>query len=297
MKSLLWKTASELSILMQNKECSAREVIEAHLEHARQVNPKINALLEIKEEEALAAADAVDTKRLSGEKLSDLAVIPIAIKDNMLVEGWKATAASRMLENYVASYSATVIDRLKSAGAILIGRANLDEFAMGSSCETSHFGPTKNPWDISRIPGGSSGGSAATVASSIAPLALGSDTGGSVRQPASLCGLVGLKPTYGRVSRYGLMSLASSLDQIGTFSKTVLDTANIMKIIEGADAKDATSCVFDQTNFWNGESDIKGLRIGLPKEFFGEGMDKEVQKVIAEAAKKLESLGAVLVDI
>lgn len=297
MKSLLWKTASELSALMQNKECSAREVAEAHLEHAKQTNQKLNALLEIKEEEALIAADAVDEKRSAGEELSPLAGVPIAIKDNLLVEGWKATAASKMLESHVASYSATVIERLRNSGAILIGRANLDEFAMGSTCETSHFGPTMNPWDTSRIPGGSSGGSAAAVAASMAPISLGSDTGGSVRQPASLCGLVGLKPTYGRVSRYGLMSLASSLDQIGTFSKTVLDTANLMKVIEGADPKDATSCVLDNTSFWNGESDIKGLRIGLPKEFFGEGMDPEVQKVIVEAAKKLESLGAILVDV
>ncbi|MDP2631223.1 MAG: Asp-tRNA(Asn)/Glu-tRNA(Gln) amidotransferase subunit GatA, partial [Candidatus Uhrbacteria bacterium] len=221
-----------------------------------------------------------------------------AIKDNILVKGHVASAGSKMLENYTATYDATVIQRLKDAGAIIIGRTNMDEFAMGSSTETSFWGNTANPWDVSKVPGGSSGGSAAAVASGMVPVALGSDTGGSIRQPASLCGVTGLKPTYGRVSRSGLMALASSLDQIGVFANTATDAALILEVIEGGDEKDATSLDLPNktvTELIN--PSVEGLKIGVPKEFFVPGMDDEVRARVEEAIEVLKSHGAEIVEV
>ena len=247
---------------------------------------------------AIDEAKEIDLRREAGEELSVLAGIPIAVKDNILVQGWEITAGSQILENHKGAYDATVIERLKNAGAILIGRTNMDEFAMGSSTETSHYGSTKNPHDRTKVPGGSSGGSAVAVAAGFVPCALGSDTGGSVRQPASLCGVVGLKPTYGRVSRYGLIPMASSLDQIGPFTNTIEDAALVMEVIEGKDENDATSIELASTTAPELiEPDVKGLRIGLPKEYFVEGMDEEIRMRIDEAVKKFEAAGAIIKEV
>src|SRR3989338_2286367 len=221
-------TIREAAKQLAAKKISSEELVRGYLEAAKEKNEGLNALLEISDS-ALEAARHVDAQRTKGTKLGPLAGIPLAVKDNMLVQGWKATAGSQILESYHAVYNATVVGRLRDAGAIFLGRANMDEFAMGSSTESSHFGPTKNPWDVKRVPGGSSGGSAAAVAAGLVPYALGSDTGGSIRQPASLCGVVGLKPTYGRVSRYGLIAMALSLDQIGPITRTVEDAALVMQ--------------------------------------------------------------------
>lgn len=224
--------------------------------------------------------------------------IPCAIKDNMLIEGTVATAGSKILKNYISSYDATVITRLKKSGAMFLGKTNLDEFAMGTSTENSAFGPTKNPHDLTRVPGGSSGGSAAAVAADLCVFALGSDTGGSVRQPASMCGVVGLKPTYGRVSRHGLMAMASSLDQIGPLTKNVYDAALVLNSISGQDIFDSTTVPNRVPNFTeNLDKKIKGLKVGVPKEFFGEGLDNEVQEKIKNTIAKLESLGAEIIEI
>ena len=282
---------------MREKHISSEELVAACLKTIEGRNGELNALLGVSES-ALAEAREVDARRAAGESLGPLAGIPVVLKDNMLVKGWTATAGSKILETYRASYDSTVATRLKQAGAVLIGRANMDEFAMGSSNESSHFGAVKNPWDVTRVPGGSSGGSAVAVAGGFALAALGSDTGGSIRQPASLTGVVGLKPTYGRVSRYGLMSLASSLDQIGPFARTVEDAALVMQAIEGADPKDATSASDLETFAPEIASrDIKGLKVGVPKEYFVEGMDPEVKARVMDAVKAFESAGAEIVEI
>lgn len=291
-------TIKQIKDDLQKKDRSCEEIISSCLEAIESKNNDLNALLSVEKKSALAQAKSVDKKIADGEELGSLEGVPIAIKDNILVQGWKATAGSKMLENYTAAYDATVIARLKNAGAILLGRANMDEFAMGSSTETSHFGPTKNPWNEKCVPGGSSGGSAASVAAGFVPCALGTDTGGSVRQPASLCGVVGLKPTYGRVSRYGAIAMASSLDQIGVLSRTVDDAARVMQAMEGKDPKDATSIELSDTTVAELiERDVKGLRIGLPKEYFVEGMDAGVEKSVREAVKDLEKAGAKIMDI
>jgi aspartyl-tRNA(Asn)/glutamyl-tRNA(Gln) amidotransferase subunit A len=290
-------TVRQLSDMMKNKEASSEEIVGAYLEAARGRNENLNALLEISDS-ALDAARQIDQRLAKGEQLGALAGIPVALKDNICVQGWIATAGSKILENYKASYNATVVERLRDAGAVFIGRANCDEFAMGSSTENSHFGPAKNPWDTSRVPGGSSGGSAAAVAAGFAPAALGSDTGGSIRQPAALCGVTGLKPTYGRVSRYGLIALASSLDQIGPFARTVEDAAMIMSAIEGEDPKDATSSdAYEAYVPELGKSDIVGMKIGVPKEYFVDGMDADVKRVVMDAIKRLEDGGAEIREI
>jgi aspartyl-tRNA(Asn)/glutamyl-tRNA(Gln) amidotransferase subunit A len=247
---------------------------------------------------SLAEAREIDRRRLSNEELPPLAGIPIAVKDNILVQGRKATAASKMLENYEAAYDATVIKHLRNAGIIIVGDTNLDEFAHGSSTENSAFFATKNPWNTKKVPGGSSGGSGAAVAAGFVPAALGSDTGGSIRLPAALCGVTGLKPTYGRVSRHGLIAMASSLDQIGPFGRTVDDVAEIFSTIAGPDDFDATT--IHGADYIVPElipSDIKGLRVGVPKEYFVDGMDEEVKKTIVDAIEIFKTNGAEIVEI
>lgn len=291
------QTIREMRQAMDASELSARELTEAVLKDIAKRDGDIHAFLSVSET-AAAEADEVDRRRKNGENLPALAGIPIAIKNNILVQGWKTTAGSQILGNYVAPYDATVIFRLRQAGAILIGATNLDEFAMGSSTENSAFGPTKNPCDPERIPGGSSGGSAAAVAAGFVPAALGTDTGGSIRQPAAMCGVVGLKPTYGRVSRYGSIAMASSLDQIGPIARTVEDAATLLLAIEGKDPKDATSAELPDTTIPELLSrDVKGLRLGVPKEYFVEGMDSEVERLVREAIKAHEAAGAEIEEI
>ena len=259
-------------------------------------NASLNAFNTITADDALAQAEAVD--RHPQRASLPLAGVPIAIKDNICTKGVRTTASSRILEHFVPPYDATVISRLKAAGAVMVGKANCDEFAMGSSNENSAFGPARNPWATDRIPGGSSGGSAVAVAAGMAPLALGSDTGGSIRQPAALCGLVGLKPTYGRVSRYGLLAFASSLDQIGPFTRTVEDAALALNVLAGHDAADATSVPEPVADFTAGlNRSCRGLRIGVPRALVSEGVDTNVAKAFNEALSAYAAAGAVLVDV
>lgn len=294
MKELHQYSATELSALLREKKVSATEIAKASLARIAAVEPTVDAYLTVTEEKALADAAAVDAKIAAGEELGALAGIPIAIKDNICTKNVKTTCASKMLENFVPPYEATVMERLNKAGIVLTGKVNMDEFAMGGSCENSFFKPTKNPWDPTRVPGGSSGGSAAAVAACEVPLSLGSDTGGSVRCPASFCGIVGLKPTYGAVSRYGVVAFASSLDQIGPLARTVDDVELLFSAICGRDPRDATS---HQYIYEKAARDLKGLRIGLPKEYFGEGITPEVKAAVLKGVKELESLGASVVEI
>jgi aspartyl-tRNA(Asn)/glutamyl-tRNA(Gln) amidotransferase subunit A len=283
-------------------EGTARTVAESAVDAAEKLNPLLNAFLEIDRPGALKRAAEID-ERVSQDAggtpaVPVLAGIPIAIKDNICVRGMQASCGSNILGDYHPPYNATVIDRLLNAGAVIIGKTNCDEFAMGSSNENSAFGTVKNPWDTSRVPGGSSGGSAAAVAAGIVPVALGSDTGGSVRQPASLCGVVGFKPTYGRNSRYGLVAFASSLDQVGIFGRNVSDVASVLGVIAGRDAHDSTTAdvpVPDYTATLTGE--IKGSRIGFPRALFGEGLDAEVQKAVEAAVDVYRELGVEIVEV
>lgn len=278
-------------------EFTAQSVVQAYLNRIEEVNGELNAMIEVSKD-ALEQAKKIDERISQGEDVGELAGIPFAAKDNMLVEGWEMTSGSQVLKGHTSAYTATVVQRLIDAGAIYLGRANMDEFAMGSSTETSYHGSTKNPWDTTKVPGGSSGGSAVVVASGMAAFALGSDTGGSIRQPASLCGVTGLKPTYGRVSRYGLMAMASSLDQIGPFARTVEDAALVMQVIEGKDEQDATSVDLPNTTAPEIlDKDVKGMKIGLPKEYFIEGMDPEVKKVVMEAVERFKAAGAEIQEV
>lgn len=279
------------------RELSAAEVCRAALRRIEDLSD-LNAFLTVTPEGALSQAEAIDRMAARGEELPPLAGAIIAVKDNILTRGVRTTAGSRMLSNYIPPYSATAVERLESAGAIIIGKTNCDEFAMGSSNENSAYGPAKNPWDRSRVPGGSSGGSAVAVAAGMAMAALGSDTGGSIRQPASFCGVVGLKPTYGRVSRYGLIAFGSSLDQIGPIARSVEDAALILKFIAGRDPNDSTSSGREVADYVAGLRDhIRGLRIGMPREYYGEGLDAEVRIAIESALKKFEELGAHVVEV
>lgn len=275
-----------------NKEFSAFEATEAFFDAIEEKNQKINAYLRLTKDLALSQANKVDVELAGGKDLGILAGTPLAIKDNILIEDEPATAASKILANYRASYDATVIKKLKQANVIFLGKTNLDEFAMGSSTENSAFKITKNPCDLERVPGGSSGGSAAAVAADMAVAALGSDTGGSIRQPAGFCGVVGLKPTYGAVSRYGLIAMASSLDQIGTIAKTIEDTAILFKEISGRDKMDSTSIEVKYGDELLNQKleDVRKLKIGLPKEYFGGGLDKETELAINQAIELLKSL-------
>ncbi len=294
MKKLYEYSATELAKMLRAKEVSASEITEASLDRIAAVEGQVDAYLTVTEDIARASAKKVDEKIAAGEEIAPLAGIPIAIKDNICTKGIKTTCASRMLENFIPPYDATVMEKLKAQDIVVTGKVNMDEFAMGGSCENSYFKKTKNPWDTSRVPGGSAGGSAAAVASCEVPLALGSDTGGSVRCPASFCGIVGLKPTYGAVSRYGLVAFASSLDQIGPFGRTVDDVSLLYSAICGRDKRDATS---RETSLGNVVGDVKGLRLGIPKEYFGEGISAEVKASVYAAAEKLRSLGAEIVEI
>jgi len=275
-----------------DKQFSAFEITQAFFDYIEKKDQEIDAYLRLTKDLALSQAERVDVDLAEGKDLGTLAGVPLAIKDNILIEGEFVTAGSKILENYRAAYDATVIKKLKEAGAIFLGKTNLDEFAMGSSTENSAFKITKNPHDLERVPGGTSGGSAAAVASDMAVAALGSDTGGSIRQPASFCGVVGLKPTYGAVSRYGLIAVASSLDQIGAITKTIEDAAILFKEISGRDDLDSTSIdVKYGEELLNPKlEDVKKLRIGIPKEYFIEGLDKKVSSAIEEAIKLLKSL-------
>lgn len=286
-------TAHQLHAKLQNKEVSAVELTQAVLDRTDAVEASVNAYITQTRDTALAQARAVDNKINNGEKISVLSGIPGALKDNICTKGVKTTCASQILANFIPPYDATVTEKIAAQDTVIIGKANMDEFAMGGSTENSGFYPTHNPWDIDAVPGGSSGGSAAAVAAGEAIWALGSDTGGSIRQPAAYCGLVGLKPTYGRVSRYGLVAFASSLDQIGPITRDVTDCAHVMNVISGYDPKDSTSinsAVPDYTKSLT--TDIKGLKIGLPREYFVAGMDSEVEKAIYKAIDQLVALGA-----
>jgi aspartyl-tRNA(Asn)/glutamyl-tRNA(Gln) amidotransferase subunit A len=287
------KTSVELSALLRTGEIGTREVVQAALERIDAVDGRVKSFLTVTRDEALARANEIDRRRAAGESLGPLAGIPFAVKDNFCTRGVRTTCGSRILPDFRPPYSATVVDRLEAAGAILLGKTNCDEFAMGSSTENSGYGPTFNPWDLTRAPGGSSGGSAAAVAAGEAPLALGSDTGGSIRQPAALCGIVGLKPTYGRVSRYGLVAYASSLDQIGPMSRTVGDAAFLLQAISGHDPLDSTSVDLGVPDYRAScKADVKGLRIGVPKEYLGSGVDDSVAGLVRSGIETLCSLGA-----
>jgi aspartyl-tRNA(Asn)/glutamyl-tRNA(Gln) amidotransferase subunit A len=288
-------SAGDLAGLISRGEMTARRAVESSLDAAEKLNDSLNAFLEIDRSGALKRAETI-ANQAGREGL--LAGIPIAIKDNICVRGMQTSCGSRILGDYHPPYNATVIDRLLAAGAVIVGKTNCDEFAMGSSNENSAFGPVRNPWDTSRVPGGSSGGSAAAVAAGIVPVALGSDTGGSVRQPASLCGVMGLKPTYGRNSRYGLVAFASSLDQIGVFARNTGDVARVLGVIAGRDLNDATTADAPVPNYTAElTGDIKGARIGVPRSLFGEGLDDEVRAAVEAVVEAYRELGAEIVDV
>lgn len=291
-------TIHDLHAQLVNKEISAVELTKKVIAHRDSVEKDVHAYLSLSDAKALEKAEEVDTKIAAGEEISDLAGIPGAIKDNICISGETCTAASKMLEHWVAPYDATVIEKLKQQDFISIGKTNMDEFAMGSSTENSAFGPTRNPWNLDYVPGGSSGGSAAAVAATEAVWALGSDTGGSIRQPASFNGIVGLKPTYGLVSRYGLLAFASSLDQIGGLTKDVTDAAILLNAIAGYDAKDSTSIPQDKKDYKKSlVNNVKGMKIGVPREFFGEGIKPETKEAVKKALAFYEKEGAELVDV
>ncbi len=290
--------AHVLHDMLVNKEITALELTDAVLARIDEVEGDVKAYLTITRDEAVAQAKAVDEKIAKGEAIGFLEGIPGAIKDNICTKGVKTTCASKILQNFVPPYNATVVEKINAANPVIMGKTNMDEFAMGGSTENSAYYPTANPWNTDCVPGGSSGGSAAAVAAGTAIWALGSDTGGSIRQPASFCGVVGMKPTYGRVSRYGLVAYASSLDQIGPLTKDVTDCANLLNIIAGHDEMDST-CVNEEVPDYTKAlvQDVKGLKIGLPKEYFVKGMDPEVEASVRAAVKQLEDLGAEVVEI
>jgi aspartyl-tRNA(Asn)/glutamyl-tRNA(Gln) amidotransferase subunit A len=290
-------TVHELAEKLESLEITSEEIVRSYFDRIKEKDDDVKAYVCTLEEQAIAKAKEIDLKRKAGEKLGKFAGIPIGIKDNINIKGAKTTCSSKMLENFVSPYNATVIEKLNDEDMIYLGKLNMDEFAMGGSTEYSAFFKTHNPWDLDTVPGGSSGGSAASVASNMAPWTLGSDTGGSIRQPASLCGVVGLKPTYGLVSRYGLVAFASSLDQIGPITKDVTDSAMLLNLITGYDEKDSTSAKVEKKDYTKFlVNDVKGMRIGLPKEYIGEGINSEVKNAILEVAKKYEEMGAIVED-
>ncbi|MBI3609665.1 MAG: Asp-tRNA(Asn)/Glu-tRNA(Gln) amidotransferase subunit GatA [Nitrospirae bacterium] len=291
-------TIHELHGQLKNHKTTSRALTRLILDRIKSVEPKIHAYTTVTPEAAMAQAEAADQWLQSGRPAHPLTGIPIALKDNLCTQGIRTTCSSKILENFIPPYNATVVRRLNEAGAVFIGKTNMDEFAMGSSTENSAFGLTANPWDVSRIPGGSSGGSAAAVAADACISALGSDTGGSIRQPAAMCGVVGLKPTYGRVSRYGLVAFASSLDQIGPIAKNVTDCALMMNAISGHDSYDSTSAEIPVPDFARAlDRNLTGMRIGIPKEYFIDGMDSEVLHAVKEAIRVMEKLGAKTQDV
>ncbi|KPK43850.1 MAG: glutamyl-tRNA amidotransferase [Planctomycetes bacterium SM23_25] len=292
-------TACQMRDALRARDLSAAEAAQACLDAIDRLNPKVKAFLSTDPDGARRRAAQIDARLDAGDDVGLLAGVPVAVKDNMCTDdGQPTTCASRILENWRAPYNAHVVERLLEEGAVIVGKTNLDEFAMGSSTENSGFEPTRNPWDLDRVPGGSSGGSAAAVAARTTPIALGSDTGGSIRQPAALCGVVGLKPTYGRVSRYGLVAFASSLDQIGPFGRTVEDAALLLEATAGHDPRDSTSVAQAVPDYLATlDRPVAPLRIGLPREFFGEGLEPEVERILRDALAVYERLGAELVDI
>ncbi|MBS3976270.1 MAG: Asp-tRNA(Asn)/Glu-tRNA(Gln) amidotransferase subunit GatA [Syntrophomonadaceae bacterium] len=288
----------QLHAMLIKQEVSAKEITEAFISRIDEVESHVRAFITITTETALAKAMEVDRRLAAGEGISPLAGIPMGLKDNLCTKGILTTCGSKILENFIPPYDATVVSRLAQRGAVLIGKLNMDEFAMGSSNETSRFFPTRNPWDLNRVPGGSSGGPAAAVAAGEVAFSLGTDTGGSIRQPASFCGIVGMKPTYGLVSRYGAVAYASSLDQIGPMTKNVTDCALVLQEIAGQDPLDSTSVGYMPPNYRKAlVNDIKGLRIGIPKEYFVAGLEPGVKKAVEAAIAKLEELGAVCKEV
>lgn len=286
-------TVHELQEKLEKNEITSEEIVKAYVDRINDKEKDVKAFVTTLCDEALEEAKKVDNERKAGKELSSLAGIPIGIKDNMCTKGVKTTCSSRMLEDFIAPYNATVVEKLNNENLINLGKLNMDEFAMGASTEYSYFKKTSNPWKLNTVPGGSSGGSAAAVAAELVPWALGSDTGGSIRQPSSFCGVVGLKPTYGLVSRYGLVAFASSLDQIGPITKDVRDSAILLNIIAGHDEKDSTSYDISKKDYTKAlKNDVKGLKIGIPKEYFGEGINEEVKKKLEEAIETYKKLGA-----
>ena len=292
---LMSLTAVELGKKIQAKEVTVEEAVKAAIASIKAKEEKINSFVTIDEEGALKKAAEVQAKIDAGELKGALAGVPVAIKDNMCTEGLLTTCSSKILYNFIPTYTAEAVKRLEDAGCVIVGKTNMDEFAMGSTTETSAFGETKNPWNTEHVPGGSSGGSCAAVAAEECFYALGSDTGGSIRQPSAFCGVTGIKPTYGTVSRYGLIAYGSSLDQIGPVAKDVTDCATILEAITSYDKKDSTSIQREETDFTSAlVDDVKGMKIGIPRDYFGEGLDAEVKDAILAAAKKLEEKGAIV---
>ena len=287
------KTIHELSDMLKAKEVSSVEITKSVLDRIEKVDDKVEGYITVTGDKALESAKFVDEKIKKGEAISDIAGIPMAVKDNICTEGTLTTCASKMLSNFVPPYDATVVKKLKQNDTVILGKVNMDEFAMGSSTENSYFKKTKNPYDLTRVPGGSSGGSAAVVGADEAIFSLGTDTGGSIRQPASFCSVVGMKPTYGLVSRFGLVAFASSLDQIGPLTKDVTDCAIVLNAITGHDKMDSTSLNVEYPDYKKALlNDVKGMKIGIPTEYIGEGINEEVKASILAAAKTYESLGA-----
>ena len=291
-------TVHELQEKLKNNELSITEIVKAYTNRINEKEKDVQAFVTTLTEEAIKQAEEIEEKVKNGEIKGKFAGIPIGIKDNICTKGVKTTCSSRMLENFIAPYNATVVEKLNNKNIIDLGKLNMDEFAMGGSTEYSYFKKTKNPWNLNKVPGGSSGGSAAAVAANMVPWALGSDTGGSIRQPSGFCGVVGLKPTYGLVSRYGLVAFASSLDQIGPITKDVYDSAMLLNIIAGHDEKDTTSSDREKIDYTKClKNDVKGLKIGVPKEFFAEGINSEVKESLKQAMKTYKELGAEIEEI
>lgn len=292
-KQILKLSALELGKAIKEKKTTSEEATKAYLDAIKALDGKLNSYITVREEDALKDAKIIDEKIASGELTGDFAGVPIAVKDNMCTDGILTTCGSKMLHNFNPPYDATAVRKLKEEGMVILGKTNMDEFAMGSTTETSYFGPTVNPWGDNRVPGGSSGGSAACVAGRLAPIALGSDTGGSIRQPASFCGITGLKPTYGKVSRYGLVAFGSSLDQIGPMGRDALDVAYMLNVISGEDPKDQSSADSAKVDLEAIKNfDCKGKTIGLPEQYFAEGMDEDVRSAVMAAVKIFEDNGA-----
>jgi aspartyl-tRNA(Asn)/glutamyl-tRNA(Gln) amidotransferase subunit A len=297
MSDLINASLSELSAALTAKQVSSVELSTLFLDRIEKLNPQINAFVTVDRARTLAQAAEMDARRAKGET-GPLLGIPFGHKDIFCTEGWLTTCGSKMLSNFISPYDATVVTKLKQAGVVTLGKLNMDEFAMGSSNETSYFGPVKNPWDVKRVPGGSSGGSAAAIAARLAPAVTGTDTGGSIRQPAALCGLTGLKPTYGVCSRYGMIAFASSLDQAGPMAKSAEDCALMLNAMAGFDERDSTSLQRETEDYTRDlNKPLNGLRIGLPKEFFGEGMSADVRAKVEEALDQYRKLGAVTVEV
>ena len=288
-------TVHELLDKLKNKEITLEEINKSYIERINEKENEVKAFVTITDEDAVEKAKKIDDDIKNGKEVSKLSGIPIGIKDNICTKNVKTTCSSKMLENFVSPYDATVINKINKENMIMLGKLNMDEFAMGASTEYSYFKKTSNPWDLKRVPGGSSGGSAAAVAAGMVPWALGSDTGGSIRQPSAFCGTVGLKPTYGLVSRFGLVAFASSLDQIGPITKDVTDSAILLNIIAGHDEMDSTSAKVEKKDYTKSLiRDVKGLKIGLPKEYFGEGINPEVKNAVMNVAKEYEKMGAII---